>query len=306
MLEVLLQMAGLILCGVGWQIVRPAGLDGNQTRQVLTTLVYYLLLPALVLTVLWDARLGEQSLVIAVAAASGVFTGLLLAAASCRLCRHGRAQMGALILAVAFPNVTYMGLPVLEAMYGPWARSIAIQYDLFACTPLLFTVGVLLAARFGEGGDGARSLTGQLFRIPAMWAGLVAVLLNVSGVAQPELLRGLLGLLERGVVPLMLFSIGLSLQWDSSRWRLLPSLVPVVVSKLVLVPLVVFFLVSGLGFEGEMRATVVMEAAMPTMVLGLVICDRFKLDVGLYAAAVTVTTALSLFTLPLWYEWLSA
>jgi len=41
---------------------------------------------------------------------------------------------------------------------------------------------------------------------------------------------------------------------------------------------------------------------MPTMVLGLVICDRFKLDTSLYAEAVTVTTALSLITLPLWLE----
>lgn len=301
-----MQMAGLILCGVAWQIAKPAGLATYETRQVLTSLVYYLLLPALVLTVLWDAKLGEQSLMIAVAAAAGVFAGLLLGFASCRLCRHSSAEMGAVILAVSFPNVTYMGLPVLEAMYGPWARSVAIQYDLFACTPLLFTVGVLIAARLGEATGAEKSLLAHLFRIPAMWAALLAVLLNLSGITQPELLRGLLGLLERGVVPLMLFSIGLSLQWDRTRWRLLPSLLPIVFFKLLLIPLLVLYLVNGLGLAGELRAAVVMEAAMPTMVLGLVLCDRFKLDVGLYAAAVTVTTALSLVSLPLWFEWLSA
>jgi len=40
------------------------------------------------------------------------------------------------------------------------------------------------------------------------------------------------------------------------------------------------------------------------MVLGLVICDQFNLDTALYAVTVTVTTALSLLTLPLWYGWL--
>jgi predicted permease len=45
----------------------------------------------------------------------------------------------------------------------------------------------------------------------------------------------------------------------------------------------------------------VLEAAMPAMVLGIVFCDRFGLDTGLYAAAVTLTTALSLVTLPLWF-----
>jgi predicted permease len=41
------------------------------------------------------------------------------------------------------------------------------------------------------------------------------------------------------------------------------------------------------------------------MVLGIVLCDRFNLDAGLYAAAVTATTAMSLVTLPLWYGWLT-
>lgn len=299
-------MAGLILCGVAWRILQPAGLQAVVTRQVLTSLVYYLLLPALVLSVLWTADLGEQSLIIAVAAASGILLGLAFGFLSCRVCRNSRAETGAVILAATFPNATYMGLPVLEAMYGPWARSVAIQYDLFACTPLLFTLGVLIASRLGESEPSGRSLSRQLYRIPAMWAVLPAVAFNLTGVPKPEVIGGLLELLERGVAPLMLFSIGLSLEWSRSRWRLLPSLVPVVVMRLLLIPLFVLLVVSGLGLEGELRAAVVLEAAMPSMVIGLVICDRFKLDVALYAAAVTVTTALSLITLPLWYGWLSA
>ncbi|MEJ2392210.1 MAG: AEC family transporter [Gammaproteobacteria bacterium] len=52
---------------------------------------------------------------------------------------------------------------------------------------------------------------------------------------------------------------------------------------------------------GELHAAVVMEAAMPSMVFGIVLCDRFNLDSALYAAAVTLTTALSIVTLPLWH-----
>jgi len=42
--------------------------------------------------------------------------------------------------------------------------------------------------------------------------------------------------------------------------------------------------------------------AMPCMVLGIVFCDRYQLDGSLYAMAVTVTTLLSLVTLPFWYQ----
>jgi predicted permease len=283
--------------------VQPAGLGYKQTRTVLTSLVYFLLLPALVLSVLWQAELGSHTLLIALAAASGVIAGLVLTFVTCRLCKNQSAQTGAIILAVAFPNVTYMGLPVLEATFGPWARSIAIQYDLFACTPLLFTVGILVARRLGRSEE-KRSPFSELSRIPALWAAVLALLLNVLAIPMPTLIKGWLQLLDRGVVPLMLFSIGLSLEWQQTRLRLLPRLLPLIALRLFIVPLIVLGVVGLMGIHSELRAAIVMEAAMPSMVLGIVICDRFNLDVGLYASAVTITTLLCLFTLPLWYHWL--
>ena len=47
--QVLAQTAALILCGVVWRRLRPFGLDIGDTRRVLSSVVYGLLLPALVL-----------------------------------------------------------------------------------------------------------------------------------------------------------------------------------------------------------------------------------------------------------------
>jgi len=309
MLDVILQMAGLIICGVIWRKFKPAGLRPAETRRVLTTLVYYLLLPALVLSVLWRTDIGTNSFQIAGLAALGVLLGMALALFTCRMCRNRRAETGAIILAIAFPNATYLGLPVLEATFGPentlWSRSIAIQYDLFACTPLLFTVGILLASRFGSSDQESPAWYRELVRIPALWAAIVALILNLSKVPMPDIAKGFLSLLDRGVVPLMLFSIGLSLQWSRDRWRTLPSLIPVVVFSLFLIPLVIYHAAGLIGMTGQLRAAVVMEAAMPSMVFGIVLCDRFNLDSTLYAAAVTVTTALSMVTLPIWHGFLA-
>ncbi|MCI0506300.1 MAG: AEC family transporter [Gammaproteobacteria bacterium] len=303
MLTVIIQMAGLIVCGIVWRMVKPAGLDHAQTRKVLTTLVYYLLLPALVLSVLWKAELGANSFFIAIAAAIGVLAGLLLSYISCRFCKSQAAVSGAIILAVAFPNSTYLGLPVLEATFGSWARGVAIQYDLFACTPLLFTAGILLAAHFGSTHQ-RLNIFRELLQIPPLWAAGAALVLNIFNVPMPEVVGGLLTLLERGVVPLMLFSLGLSLSWRRDSLSYLRPLLPVVALRLFIIPAIVLAAVNLLGVGGELRAAIVIETAMPSMVIGIVICDRFNLDVGIYATAVTVTTVVSMLTLPLWYQWL--
>ncbi|WP_459863948.1 AEC family transporter [Endothiovibrio diazotrophicus] len=304
MIDVLLQMAALIACGSLWRRFHPLGLDADTMRRALTGLVYVLLLPALVLSVLWQTPIGAESALIALAAAGGVLVALAAAWGIYRLTPLDAHRRGALILAAAFPNATYMGLPVLSTTFGDWGKGVAIQFDLFACTPLLLTVGILLARAHGNGGDGENPLR-ALAKVPPLWAAAAAPLLNLGGVPMPPLLVDLLKMMGGAVVPLMLIAVGMGLRWESLLPERLPVLLPVLLPtltiRLLLIPLLVWQMAGFAGVEGQTLTAVVLEAAMPSMVLGIVLCDRYHLDTALYAMAVTISTALSLFTLPFWF-----
>ncbi len=301
MFETLIQMISLIACGVGWRFLRPGKLSPEQVRHGLTESVYYLFLPALVLVVLWRAPMGLDALRISLLASSGIVFALVLSGLLCRLCGMPAAVTGAIMLASAFPNATYLGLPVLQVTFGDWARSVAIQYDLFAATPLLFTVGILIAQHFGEG-ETESGFMHRLLRIPPLWAAIVGSVLNLLSVPLNPSLEIVLNLLGDTVIPLMLVALGLSLQWRSISVQQIPPLMVVSGIQLLLTPLLVWQLAKTVGLEGDLLSAVVLEAAMPSMVLGLVLCDRFQLDTTLYALAVTVTTLLSLLSLPLWFS----
>lgn len=301
MTSTLVQMALIIGCGAAWRQSRPAGLGAEQTRLVLTMVVYYLLLPALVLDVLWRAEIGRQSLQYTLLGGACIFFGLLAMWLVGALCRFSQPRLGALLLAAAFPNVTYLGLPVLEQSFGAWARSVAIQLDLFATGPLLFSVGVMVAAHYGHDTAQKRRKWWLFFNAPPFWAAGLAVLLNAHALAMPEWLGGVLARLGGGVVPLMLLSLGLALDWKTLRWRNLPYILPVAVVKMALMPLFAWWLSGCLALDALHKAAAVLEMAMPCMVMGVVFCDRYGLDTELYAMAVTVTTVLSLLTLPFWF-----
>ena len=300
--QVLLQMAALIACGILWRFIRPPGMDADTARRVITGLVYTLLLPALVLVVLWKTSLGLDTIKIAAVAACGVLAALLAIKLLFRNSTVPRPIVGALFLAAAYPNVTYLGLPVLEKTFGPWARSVAIQYDLFACTPLLLTVGILIARLYGDSNENGSPFV-ALLKVPPLWAAVAAVILNLSDIPLPVGLEGFLQTLANGVVPLMLIALGMALSWETRQLQRLPLLMPVLTIQLMLMPLLGWGLAAILGLQGELRTAVVLEAAMPSMVLGVVLCDRYGLDTGLYATAVTASTVLSLLTLPLWFQW---
>ncbi|MEW6729303.1 MAG: AEC family transporter [Pseudomonadota bacterium] len=300
MILVIGQMAAMVLVGLWWQWARPGGWEAAQARGALTTLVYYVLLPALVLGVLWRAPLGVDSLRIAGVAALGVLASMGLMAGLARFMRLSRGQTGALLLAAAFPNATYLGLPVLESLYGDFGRAVAVQYDLFACTPLLLSLGIAIAVYYGRP-HGDQPLWVGILKVPALWAALLAAALNLSGVPLPDMLGGIFDRLGAGVVPLMLIALGMGLRLDALQPAALARVSPVLVIQLALAPALVWGAGLMLGLSPPLLTAVVLEAGMPVMVLGLVLCDRYGLDTGLYAAAATLSTLLSLFTLPLWH-----
>ena len=304
MYSTLIQMTLIMACGVVWRIFKPTGLGAEQVRLALTTVVYYLFLPAMVLEVLWKADIGWQSLQYSLLGISCILFGIVCSWLLGTLFKFEHKRLGAMILAAAFPNVTYLGLPVLEQVFGTWARSVVIQIDLFAASPLVLTVGIMIARHYGENTEKKSKSLLSFLNAPPFWAAAVAIVLNLNGLVAPGWLEGTLQKLSAAVVPLMLFSLGLALSWSALKWRNLPYMLPVVLIKMLMMPLFAIWLAGHLTLPGNFQAAAVLDLAMPSMVLGVVYCDRYRLDSSLYAMMVTVTTVLSLIMLPFWYSML--
>lgn len=305
MLMVMLQMALLIAVGLLWQRLAPAHIPALAHRRALTDLVFFILLPALVLHVIWQAPFDASSIKISLTALSALAVAMFLMWLCLRFMHLSRPQQGALLLAATFPNATYLGLPVTGQVLGDWTQVVVLKFDLFACTPVLLTIGILIAHRFGDAQTKIHPLQ-ELVRVPPLWALAIASVLNITDTPQPELVAHALQTLSGGVVPLMLIALGMSIRWDTLQTRFMPMLLPVCVITLVIAPLVALGVGSGLGLETGTLTAVVLLAAMPTMIFGIVICERYQLDGALYAAAVFLTTLLSMVTLTLWFGYLSS
>lgn len=308
MFNVMLQMALLIIAGIAWQRFAPSHISAISHRRALTDLVFYILLPALVIDVLWQAPLDADTFSIQLTAITRLVTAAGLMWLTLQLFNRvqplSRAQQGALMLAATFPNATYLGLPVTSEVLGDWAQEMVLKFDLFACTPILLSVGILMAQTYGKS-EGRSNPFAELLRVPPLWALLVACLLNLTHTPQPEMIGHALHTLAGGVVPLMLIALGMSIRWDTFKFALIPKLLPVCIIGLLIAPLTAMLVAEQLGLGGHTLTAITLLSAMPTMVFGVIICERYHLDGALYAAAVFSTTLLSIFTLPVWFQFLS-
>ena len=182
-MSLLAQMGLPIMCGIVWGIIKPGGLDAVLTRRVLTTVVFNVLLPALILSVFWHSDIGVESLKIALFGISIVVFGMALIWLLSKVWRLEPRRLGAAMLATGFANVTYLGLPVLEQTFGSWVRSLVIQIDLFASMPMVLVMGAVIGRHYGEAsGQRHRPVLLALASNPPLLSALLAVLLNAYGV----------------------------------------------------------------------------------------------------------------------------
>ncbi|MDF9392843.1 MULTISPECIES: AEC family transporter [Methylococcus] len=302
MTGVLAQMSVLILSGVVLRRLRPFGIDPERLRRTITGLVFNALLPALVLSALWGGGAHPQGWKISLFGVAIVLFGLAATLCLDRALHLDRRQLGAAMLGIAFSNVTFLGLPVLERLFGPeLARPIVIQIDLFSTAPLVFTLGVYIASRYGGAPANLSAALRALIVNPPLWAAFAALLLGGHGIPRPAVLETPLETAASSVAPLMLLALGLGLRWNA--WRKENTRLVALASglKLIALPLFGLSLTHGLEISGDTRAALVLEAGMPSMLLGIVYCDRYRLDTGLYAMLATTTTVLALASLPAWH-----
>jgi len=130
---------------------------------------------------------------------------------------------------------------------------------------------------------------------------ITAVVFNVLHLPVPDFAIMALHLLGQTVSGLMLLILGMALRSSAVSATLgrASSLVPTLLIKLALSPLIV--LVLGRIFKLPalaLHATTV-EAAMPPQLFTLIVADRFNLDTENLAVAVAVLTSLSFLTVPL-------
>ncbi len=209
-----------------------------------------------------------------------------------------RPVVGTMIIAGAYGNVMYLGLPVITEMLGAHYGYVAVLYDLLASTPILLTIGVFIAARYGSGK--AVSVGTSLKRVlllPPLWGVAAGITVRLAGLTAPLPVLDAVGLMSKAVVPVMIFTVGLAL--DFRDVKRLSIAAPALAIKLMLAPVLAWWIGLRLGLQADVLKATTIEGAMPVMVLSLVIADEFDLDVPLAAACIAVSTVALFFTMPL-------
>ncbi|WP_456472686.1 AEC family transporter [Methanocaldococcus sp.] len=290
----------LLLVGSGY-LLKIFNILKEEDRRVLNNIVIHLTMPATIfLTILKNAHKEEILYFLKLPLAlflSNLFVGLLAYKIGKAL-KLKRESLGGLILVSMLGNTGFLGYPVVIEMFGNEGLLRAIFCDMGGVFATML-LGTYIGAKFGVNRG---NILKELIKFPPLITGVLSIILvylNFSLSYLPNFIVKYLNYISSATVPLIMLSLGLSLDFSYLRFGVKYGLIASIF-RFFISPLFSLIIAYLLNIDGLEREVLLVESSMPSAMMCLVLGTLYMLDVKLIASSIFITTVLSLLVIAFW------
>jgi len=277
--------------------------------QTANSLVYYLLLPALLFHEIGTSDFRQSfSGPLVIGGYVATIAVFLLAFPLSRRLGLSPGERGAFIQGSFRANLAYVGLPIVfSAVGGEGLRKAGIFLGFIV--PLLNTLAILAlllphkAGKSSEGWKSARQIALQIATNPIILSCFAGIAWSLFRIPLPGLLGKTLAILSSATLPLSLLCLGGSFSFERARSGVRTAATAAAM-KIVLLTGIGIAAYRWLGLGGDDLRIGTIMLGCPTAVVTYVMASQLKGDPDLAATIVIVSTAASAFTITGWLVFL--
>lgn len=231
----------------------------------------------------------------------GIFAAILFFAGLGKIFGWKSSLIGALIMCAGFGNTSFVGIPLIQAMYGEEGLKTVMLVDQPGFVALS-TVGILVANYYSGSKDSLLKHLSKILKFPPFIAFVVALLLNIFSIEIPKDFDEVLMKLGATTVPLALVSVGSQMQWKKIEKKEGFHLFIGLLFKLVLLPLLILVIYKYIFHQnGDVIDICILEAAMAPMITAAIIASAHDLEPKFCNLMVAVGIPLSILTVGIWH-----
>ncbi|MEO8238550.1 MAG: AEC family transporter [Flavobacterium sp.] len=209
--------------------------------------------------------------------------------------------IGCLILTAGLSNSSFLGYPIIEALYGKKGLETAVLVDQPGTFVVVSTLGVFVAAFYSKGSPNTFEIIKKIIFFPPFITFVLACLMNVFQYDFDLNLQFAFLKIGSLVTPLALLSVGLQLNFDrkSRHWKFLRL---GLFYKLILAPFIILVLYVFIFKQHSQGIQItIMEMAMAPMITGAILASTYGLKPKLSSMMIGFGIPISFATLAIWY-----
>lgn len=277
-LQTVIPVFSIIL--VGYAIGRIKKLD----IQTLIDVIVYISAPCLIFSSIASSDINLTDFTTIAGAALAII--LIMALLVFLLLKLTNSDKKGLYLPMVFGNTSYLGYPVALFAFGMEGLSRAVVYDMMNSL-VIFSLGIYIVHHKNE--------IQEAFKVPLLYAVVIGLVFNLLKIPIPEVIFTPVEMIGMVTIPLALLVLGYKLteiKISDTKIALLAS-----VFRLLGGFLVALLIIKLLSIDGLVKNIIVLQAAMPSAVMAMILSAKYERDASLVASVVFITTVLSMLSI---------
>ncbi len=291
----------IFICLIAGIIIGNTKKLPENSHKILNSIIVNISLPALALLYVPQIRISYDIVYPFTVMWIVFFFGLFFFLIISKIYKLDRSTTGALILTGSLCNSSFVGFPILIALFGEESLKTGVIVDQAGSFTVLATAGVITASVFSSGTYSYSKIFKDIIKYPPFIAFVIALLLNFVGYEHNQIIKQILEKLGGVIFILALISVGMQIHLSTKDIDF-KSIATGLFFKLILAPSLIFliFVVITRGSGIAVQVSII-ESAMPPMVMGAVMAVDYNLNPRLANLMVGIGIPLSLITVFLWY-----
>lgn len=287
------QLISLFLMMLMGFLVAKAGIVSPEFRKKLSTFTLNTAAPCIIISSVLESDSQPSSMISAVLMGVVFFALMLLfAKLLTALMRSPKHQRGLDQLMLIFTNVGFMGIPVVQSVYGPTGVALLSMFILIF-NIIFFSYGVLLIS------SSAKFNWGSL-KNACIFAALAGLVFGITGIRLPAPVESTLASVGAMNTPLAMMVIGASVAHSDLRTAMTnPRMYRICLVSMFIMPLLILAVVRFLPIDPMLAGISVLMAGMPIAGNCAMLSDIYTPDDMTASHCVMVSTLLSGVSLPL-------
>ena len=209
-----------------------------------------------------------------------------------------KRKCGSIVQAMFRSMILVFGTPIVYNIYGePGLAPMAMV--VFALSIVNSVLSVMLFSYFGSSGSALMKLKRLLIDIavnPFVIVAAIGMLVIALDASLPFLIETTLSSLSAIAAPLALLAIGGSFRFGQA-FNNLKYLVPVVIARMLLHPLIMIFIAVSMGFQGARLVVLLINFGSPVATVTQAVAQEMGGDSELAGQITVLTTLVSGFSI---------
>ena len=215
---------------------------------------------------------------------------LVLSALFARKLFQKNKEYSIAMVAALIGNTGNLGIPLNIAIFG----EVSIPYTTVVNLVNVFVVYTIGVFFYSRGSFDVKTSLQNIFKLPILWAALLAITLSVNGYKPSEAVMKMLMMGAYASMTMQLFLFGIYLYGTKIK-ELNTTLIAWIVSfKFLLLPLLAFLILSFVEIDPTIKGIIFIELLMPLAVANVNLASLYNCEPKLVTALVLITSILFL------------